>query len=350
MALQTRSSLADKLRRFLRILSRRQSRGNELYFHSPCFDGIASAVITLDFLEQRLGWSAVRLFAVNYSAKSSWLSQHLAENAAVVDFLYHPDADFWADHHGTTFLDGVQRPSEQENDTIVMFDPTAPSCALLIQQRLEQQHQYHNREYDSLVSWATKIDSARYDSVDEAIFGDAPALRLNAALQAANREFAVWLVEGLRRESMDALAASENVERWFARGRSLLRSGLERFRECADIDDAGIVTFDFARVDAMPNRYAPYYFFRDALYSVGLVRSGDKVTITAMRNPWREFESINLGQLFQLHGGGGHQRVASLVLHGPNAYESALGIRNDVVEALHESSTHREPVSSARAL
>jgi len=38
------------------------------------------------------------------------------------------------------------------------------------------------------------------------------------------------------------------------------------------------------------------------------------VKITAMRNPWREFRSVRLGNIFQKYGGGGHDRVASLLL------------------------------------
>jgi hypothetical protein len=340
----TAPSLVHAAVRFLRIVFGPRSR-SELYFHSPCFDGIASAVLTLDFLEQRLGWSSVQLFAVNYSSKGSWLSKHLAENAAVVDFLYHPQADFWADHHGTTFLDGMRLPTERQQDPMVMFDPSAPSCALLIQQRLDQQYRYRNHRYDSLVTWATKIDSARYDSVDEAIFGDAAALRLNTALQVADREFTVWLVRALRRQTVEQVASSPKVEEWFQKGRGLVRDGLDSFRSSAAMDDDGIVTFDLARNGSVTNRYAPYYFYRDARYSVGIVRSGDKATITAMRNPWREFESINLGRLFEPHGGGGHQRVASVVVEGPTSHEEARRIRDDIVDAIRRS-LHYQPAAA----
>jgi nanoRNase/pAp phosphatase (c-di-AMP/oligoRNAs hydrolase) len=33
-----------------------------------------------------------------------------------------------------------------------------------------------------------------------------------------------------------------------------------------------------------------------------------------MRNPWREFPSVPLGDIFSRFGGGGHQRVGALIL------------------------------------
>jgi hypothetical protein len=73
-----------------------------LYFHSPCFDGIASAVLAWDFLEERSGWRTPALHPVNYDVRQTWLEKLLDRPAAVVDFLYHPDVEFWADHHLTS--------------------------------------------------------------------------------------------------------------------------------------------------------------------------------------------------------------------------------------------------------
>src|SRR5437867_9299784 len=79
-------------------------REGTLYLHFPCFDGLVSAVLASDFLEQN-GWKFNRRFCpVNYHLRPTWISSHLRPPCAVVDFLYHSDAQFWADHHSTTFL------------------------------------------------------------------------------------------------------------------------------------------------------------------------------------------------------------------------------------------------------
>src|SRR5438876_6074091 len=77
---------------------------SQLYFHSPCFDGIVSAVLTWDFVETVFRWTVRELKPVTYKLRESWLAETLVRPCAVVDFLYHPHATFWADHHSTTFL------------------------------------------------------------------------------------------------------------------------------------------------------------------------------------------------------------------------------------------------------
>jgi nanoRNase/pAp phosphatase (c-di-AMP/oligoRNAs hydrolase) len=44
-----------------------------------------------------------------------------------------------------------------------------------------------------------------------------------------------------------------------------------------------------------------------------------------MRNPWRRFKSVPLGQIFSHYGGGGHQRVASVLLKDPQEAKRMLG-------------------------
>ncbi|HSS98653.1 MAG TPA: hypothetical protein VLK33_16580, partial [Terriglobales bacterium] len=43
-------------------------------------------------------------------------------------------------------------------------------------------------------------------------------------------------------------------------------------------------------------------------------RSAEGPKITAMRNPWKRVGAVHLGQIFKHYGGGGHRRVASLLL------------------------------------
>src|SRR5207248_274718 len=77
----------------------------------------------------------------------------------------------------------------------------------------------------------------------------------------------------------------------------------------------GVVIFDIEGKDIMVNRYAPFYFFPEARYSAGIVRRDDGgAKLTAMRNPWIEFPSAPLGELCARLGGGGHQRVGSVLV------------------------------------
>jgi hypothetical protein len=71
------------------ILAPRPSTGH-VYFHAPCFDGIASAVLVWDFFEVKRRWRAVRLHPVNYEIAPRWLARRLS----------HPCAD----HHVGPFV------------------------------------------------------------------------------------------------------------------------------------------------------------------------------------------------------------------------------------------------------
>jgi hypothetical protein len=107
-------------------------------------------------------------------------------------------------------------------------------------------------------------------------------------------------------------------------------AGLNCFGQAAHLDNGEIVVFDLnTQKEVMISRYAPYYFFPEARYSVGVMRSPNGAKITAMRNPWREFPSVhlgrvfeNLGRTFEGVGGGGHQRVASVILAGDQARQA----------------------------
>src|SRR5258708_7656865 len=155
-----------------------------LYFHSPCFDGVISCVIASDYLETNSGWEFEQFCPVDYSARSGWLASPLHSPCAVVDFLYHPQAAFWADHHPTTFVSDDARNDfdKRKNREPLLFNDQFGSCAKLLWERLAESFGFRNPRYEEMVQWAEKIDSARYDSVNEAILGDSAALQIHASL------------------------------------------------------------------------------------------------------------------------------------------------------------------------
>jgi hypothetical protein len=301
----------------------------KIYFHSPCFDGIASAVLAWDFLEKRDGWIAPLLRSVNYERRGVWLREALEPPCAVVDFLYHPGAQFWADHHLTTFLDASARADfAARRDERLLYDAAADSCAGLLWRRLHTDFGHRNSRYADLVVWADKIDAARYESVDEAFSASAPALRVALGLAGGEAgDHCAKLVRALRDLPLDEVAGLPDVRERYAKARALFDAGLERFKHAARLEDDGIVVFDVDANDALVSRYAPYHFYPHARYSVGIVRWTGGAKLTAMRNPWREFPSVPLGWIAEGMGGGGHQRVAAVTLQGGQAAraEAVLG-------------------------
>lgn len=305
------------------------SQSKTLWFHAPCFDGIASATLILEFFETSGRGSVQRLQPVGYGAREHWLETPLPSGSAVVDFLYHPDAEFWADHHQTSFLTPeAESHFNSRKGPYWTYDRTADSCAGLLWHHLQDAFEYRNARYADLVSWAERIDAARYSSVQEALDPTAPALQISAGLAYANDVDCVALVRQLRTHSLEEVASEPGVAARFRRVRSGIKEGLDLFERGAHLEVDNIVVFEVDARRSTISRYAPYKFFPDALYSVGILRLNEGLKVTAMRNPWRDFQGIPLGEVFEALGGGGHQRVGSVLLGHADSAQAHKALRH----------------------
>lgn len=291
----------------------------KIYFHSPCFDGIVSAVLVWDFLEKRDGWVSLVLRAVNYDKRDSWLRNPLEEPNAVVDFLYHPGAQFWADHHPTTFLTDAARRDffgKRENQRLI-YDPGAGSCAALLWDRLYKLFGHRSDRYRELVEWADKIDSARYSSVEEAMSATVPALRIAKGLGVRRTQgYSESVVGALREKSLAEVAELPEVRARSAEAERLTVLGWDRLKQAVRLEEGGIAVFDVDARDVFISRYGAFGLFPEARYAAGIVRLGDSAKITVMRNPWRDFPCPPLGEIAEKLGGGGHRRIGSISLRG----------------------------------
>jgi hypothetical protein len=95
------------------------------------------------------------------------------------------------------------------------------------------------------------------------------------------------------------------------------RRSIDTMRERIDFRD-GVIYFDVSDLDLEGyNKFVPYYLYPDALYSVGVSASPARAKISVGTNPWREASAdVNLAELCEKYGGGGHARVAAISL-GP---------------------------------
>jgi len=294
------------------------STEGSLFLHYPCFDGLVSAAIAWDFLESSQGWRLAAICPVNYDRRDTWLTTPLPSQSVVVDFLYHPDAAFWADHHPTTFINEESRLNfELRTDKrFFLYDPKATSCAKLLWERVGYASSDPTR-YAEMAVWADRTDSATYDSVDEAIFGTQPALRIARSLSAGqDQEYCAFLLQAMHALTLEEIAELPEVASRESDVRVRTQKGIDLVNERIAMQSGGIVVVDVDEApDAIVNRYSPYFGrFRDARYSVALIRSAKGASILAMRNPWINFESVHLGEIFEPFKGGGHQRVAAVVI------------------------------------
>ena len=309
-------------------------RNATLYFHYPCFDGLVSAVLAWQFLEQHDGWNISDFHPVDYTLRDHWLSSELKTPCAIVDFLYHPSAAFWADHHQTSILSKAAEEDfeRRKGDACLLFDARARSCASLIFRHLRRSL-VDKPHFKEMVAWAEKIDSAAYSSVEEAILGGAAALRISRTLSMEDEsgaEYTRFLLRQLRDHDLSYVAELGEVKRREDRVRRGILNGLQSVKAKLRVEPGDVAVFDARPAgDQVISRYAPYYFAPNARYSIAVVRSPQGIRITAMRNPWRSFRSIPLGRAFARFGGGGHQRVGAVQL--PTAHRNRV---HNVVESL----------------
>lgn len=314
-----------------------------IYFHASCFDGAVSAAVASLLLERRNGWRDWRAVPVTYGHPAAWLGQ-IDTPAAVVDFLFHPAASFWADHHPSAFLNPELRADfERRNDPqMLMFDPDASSCADLLWTR--------GAEWltglgwlGETIRWASKIDSADYVNVEEALFSEAPAMRVAAALaMPADAAFGLELVRYLRDVPLEIIASDVRVKAGFANTQAAISIGIKQIKATGKIDDSGIALFEADSTQAPLNRYIPFLVFPSARYSLGSIRTRVGYKITAMRNPWTPFASAPLDKVFTQFGGGGHHRIGSLNLNGAGSATA-----HALVDAIRLAIKNSEPKSPA---
>jgi hypothetical protein len=309
-----------------------------VYLHFPCFDGVVSAALTSEVLRSRSGLHLNALVPVTYDLRRNWIQTRLQKPAAIVDFLFHPEADFWADHHATSFVTkALEEQFLTSKGRQFLYDSSAKSCVSVIWKNCANLLSNHT-DFEDLVTWANKIDSAEYDSVQEAILGDSPALNINRSLTInPDANYCEFLVRSISSRGLsqtarhpEVLKRSDKAQKKIWRGLKIAKSNIQL------IDDIALLKIG-SQPNAIISRYSPYYFHPEVRYSITCLELPEGTKITAMRNPWMDFESIPLGTVLEKFGGGGHRRVGSVFL-SRNQNGIADSVVSSLISAMHNES------------
>src|SRR5260370_12096923 len=97
-----------------------------------------------------------------------------------------------------------------------------------------------------MVAWAEKIDSAAYSSVEEAILGDAAALRISRTLSMEDEsgaEYARFLLRQLRDHDLSYVAELDEVKRREDRVRRGILNVLQRSKAKLRIKPGDVAVF-----------------------------------------------------------------------------------------------------------
>jgi len=256
-----------------------------------------------------------------------------ADDHACVDFRFcaDPKMRWWFDHHPTAFQPPALRGVfEHAHAPTWFFDPTAPSCAGLMARTLAAGWDWRPPPHlIDAVTWADKIDAARFDSAADAVALDLPAQRLAAWLAHGRSGLDTsHYVDWLSRDSLAEVAERPELVPQLAAIEDA------REREIAAVEGLGVwhgdvIVFDrFDDVGARNPGFLGYLLYPHALYAASGTRSQTSIKITAGLNPWttspREAR-VDVGALCARYGGGGHAAVGGVTLRAdelPRARET----------------------------
>jgi hypothetical protein len=286
-----------------------QDKGQLRIRYHRDFDGMVSGALLAHILRER-GERPV-LLSVNYDERANWDSFEEGHRFAVVDFHFHPRAEYWFDHHPTTFLSEELRATYRPSDRW-LWDESAPSCPPLILRHAREHFDYVAPErFLEAGRWSDIIDAARFESVDQAIFGDDPALRIMRSLSAApNPAWVDSIATVLVDDSLHDVALRSDVEKAHDRASRNRDKALEQFPPTVRWNRGGVVFYDASSSKIRRERFAPFYHHPEVFYAVGVIPTRAGFHITCGENPWNPpVSGVHVGELMEGYGGGGHRAV-----------------------------------------
>ena len=245
-----------------------------------------------------------------------------ADDHACVDFRFSSDPrmHWWFDHHPTAFQPAALREIfDRAHSPTWFFDPTAPSCAGLMRRELAAHWQWQPPAHlIDAVTWADKIDAAKFATAEDAVALTSPAQRLAAWLAHGRSpvdtaRYVDWLSRGSLAEVAERPEIAPQLEAVQA----------ERARELEAVQRLGkwhddVVVFDrFDDVGARSPGFLGYLLFPRCAYAVTGTRTAETIKITVGVNPWSKApRRVDIGALCAKYGGGGHAVVGGITLRG----------------------------------
>jgi hypothetical protein len=314
--------------------------------HGHCFDGLASAVL-FTRLAERLGRargdSSLELSyrACGYGNGQQRADERLltGDENAILDYRYHPSErlTWYFDHHRTAFASDADRADfeSRTNNGRFFFDDRCSSCTKLIATVSRENFGVTSPDLDELVTWADRIDSARFESAAEAVDRSDPVMRLVSVVEHyGDDNFLERLVPALLSRPLGEVARSPEIA---ARYRPLGKKHdrfVERVRESSHMKGRVVFVDLTHEVLESVGKFVTYALYPTSVYSVivGLLKSGPKISVGY--NPWsgRDLDA-DISSICARYGGGGHPVVGGIAF-GNAELERARLVAREIAEEL----------------
>jgi hypothetical protein len=297
-----------------------------VFYHDKCFDGACSASLFTRFHRERIAAGASYDYhgLVHRAGALFDESEFTGDENAIVDFKYSasPRITWWFDHHLSAFL----TPRDQQNfldcqrdpacAAHKFFDPNYISCTSFLAHIASTRFGFDTAPVAELIHWADIVDGALYDSPEAAVEMAAPAMKLTLIIESSQDSVFIPRLIPLLTE----MPLGEVLNQPFVA--ELLPPLLERHQQALELigsrseERDGTIFFDITdhQLEGF-NKFIPYYLHPEATYSIGLSKSSFRTKVAVGSNPWtraRGEDMVNLAQICERYGGGGHARVGAI--------------------------------------
>ena len=332
-----------------------------VFYHDHCFDGACSASLFTRFHRECIGTvQQFSYYGLMHRAAGSIFDESAfidGENA-IVDFKYSasPRVTWWFDHHQSAFLTEHDRHDflawqAQANSPRVLavrkpidggkfFDPSYISCTSLIADVARERFGFNTGPLVELIHWANIVDGAKYESAQAAVGMAEPAMKLTMVIESSGEGFVPRVIPLLTEMSLQQVLDQPFIQAELGPLMQRHIAGIELLRQ-RTVLSRGVVTFDITdQLTEGYNKFIPYYLHPSATYNVGLSRSSFRAKVAVGTNPWTPLpvsELVNLAEICERYGGGGHARVGA-VSYPPDKIDDARKAANEIAALLRARS------------
>jgi hypothetical protein len=317
-----------------------------VFYHDKCFDGACSASLFTRFHRECVATGASYEYhgLVHRAGALFDESDFTGDENAIVDFKYSasPKITWWFDHHLSAFL----TPQDHEHFLACKRDPDCgsrkfldvnyTSCTSFLAHIASTRFGFDTAPVAELIHWANIVDGAKYESAEAAVEMAAPAMKLTLIIESSQDDVFIPRLIPL----LTQMPLAEVLSQPFVADR--LPPLLERHQKSIALirqraeERNGTIFFDLTDLPLDGyNKFIPYYLHPQATYSIGLSKSSFRTKVSVGSNPWTKADPakmVNLAQVCERYGGGGHARVGAISFPPDQADKARVAAAEIVAE------------------
>ena len=306
--------------------------------HGHCFDGLSSAVLFTRLMQERgLAKAEFEYRACGYGTPQRAEVLTGDENA-ILDYRFSssPKLTWYFDHHRTAFQSDADRHAfEDTHNPQFFFDASYSSCTKLIFDTGAREFGFSDPKLEPLVRFADIVDSARFESPEQAIDRSDPLMRLVSVVEHYGDDaFYQTLVPQLLEKPLAEVAALHLVnERYKPLGKKHERF-VERVRAKSEVQGRVVFVDLTENVLESVGKFVTYALYPKSVYSVlvGVLKGGPKISVGY--NPWSgQALDADISAICARYGGGGHPVVGGISF-AANEVERARSVAHEIAKEL----------------